>query len=190
MRRLANYFLRGLLITAPAALTLYFFWVAIRWLDGLLGTSIPGLGILAGVTLITMIGALASNFVTRAFVGTVDQALAKLPFVRLVYTSIKDLLGAFVGEQRRFNHPVKVRFGGADAEIYLLGFVTSESLTQLGLVGHVAVYVPSSYSFAGHLILVPADRVATLDTDAADTLAFILSGGVTRAAEGTPRRRT
>ena len=189
MRRFANYFLRGLLITAPAALTIYFFWVAIRWLDGLLGTGIPGLGIVAGVAIITMIGALASNFVTRAFVATVDQALAKLPFVRLVYTSIKDLLGAFVGEQRRFNRPVKIRFGAADAEIYLLGFVTSESLTQLGLLGHVAVYVPTSYSFAGHLVLVPTDRVSALDTDAADTLAFILSGGVTRAAEASPSRR-
>jgi uncharacterized membrane protein len=190
MRRFANYFLRGLLITAPAALTVYFFWVAIRWLDGLLGSSIPGLGIVAGVAIITMVGALASNFVTRAFVGTVDQALAKLPFVRLVYTSIKDLLGAFVGEQRRFNHPVKVRFGTGDTEIYLLGFVTSDSVTQLGLVGHVAVYVPSSYSFAGHLILVPADRVGALDTDAADTLALILSGGVTRAAEAAHRRQS
>jgi uncharacterized membrane protein len=187
MRRFANYFLRGLVITAPAALTFYICWVAIRWLDGLLGTSIPGLGIAAAVVIITMIGALASNFVTRAFVSTVDQALARLPFVRLVYTSIKDLLGAFVGEQRRFNRPVKVRLGEPDAAIHVLGFVTSDSLTQLGFEGHVAVYVPTSYSFAGHLIVVPADRVTALGTDAADTLAFIVSGGVTRAAEGARR---
>ena len=119
MRRLANYFLRGLLITAPAVLTVYFCWVAIRWIDGLVGTRIPGLGIAAAIAIVTLIGALASNLVTRTLVNTIDQALAKLPFVRLVYTSIKDLLGAFVGEQRRFNRPVRARIGGSAKRIIL-----------------------------------------------------------------------
>jgi uncharacterized membrane protein len=186
MRRLANYFFRGLLITAPAALTVYLCWVAIRWIDGLVGSSVPGLGIAAAIAIVTLVGALASNLVTRTVVTTVDQALAKLPFVRLVYTSIKDLLGAFVGEQRRFNRPVRARIGEGDAAVYLLGFVTAESLAHLGLEDHVAVYVPTSYSFAGHLLVIPSERVAPLPADAADTLAFIVSGGVARAAE--PRR--
>jgi uncharacterized membrane protein len=187
MRRLANYFLRGLLITAPAALTIYFCWVAIRWINNLLSSSIPGLGIAAAVVTITLIGALASNLVTRTVVGTIDQGLAKLPFVRLVYTSLKDLLGAVVGEQRRFNRPVRARIGEGDAAVYVLGFVTSESLGHLDLEGHVAVYVPASYSFAGHLVVLPRDRVTPLQVDAADALAFIVSGGVSRAAEGSRR---
>ncbi|MBL8986550.1 MAG: DUF502 domain-containing protein [Gemmatimonadales bacterium] len=188
MRRLANYFLRGLLITAPAALTFYLCWLGIRWVDGLLGVSIPGLGIAAALVGVTLIGALASNLVTRTLLATTDQALARLPFVRLLYTSIKDLLNAFVGEQRRFNRPVRARIGDGSAEVYLLGFVTSDALGHLGLEGQVAVYVPFSYSVAGHVLILPAARVEPLAVDSADAMAFILSGGVTRSA--APRNPT
>lgn len=182
MRRLANYFLRGLLITAPAALTFYLCWLAIRGVDSLLGTNIPGLGVAAAVTAITLIGALASNLITRTVLATADQLLAKLPFVRLLYTSIKDLLNAFVGEHRRFNRPVRARIGEGSAEVYVLGFVTSESLGHLGLADQVAVYVPFSYSVAGHILILPKDRVTPVAVDSADAMAFIVSGGVTRSA--------
>src|SRR5574341_513601 len=114
MRRLANYFLRGLLVSVPAALTLYVCWAAITFFDDLLGTRIPGLGVLTAIVVITLIGALASNLVTRGAVAVVDQVLAKLPFARLVYSSTKDLINAFVGEKRRFNRPVRVRIGKGD----------------------------------------------------------------------------
>lgn len=184
MRQLANYFLRGLLITVPAALTVYVCWVAIRWFDDLLGTSIPGLGVLTVVAAITVIGALASNLLTRGAVALVDRSLERLPFVRLLYTSTKDLLNAFVGEQRRFNRPVRIRLGDGDSALHVLGFVTAEALEHLGLGGQVAVYLPFSYSVAGHVLIVPASRVTPLDTDAADIMAFIVSGGVTRTASG------
>jgi uncharacterized membrane protein len=182
MRRLANYFLRGLLITTPAVVTFYLCWLAIRWFDELFGIQIPGLGIAIAVTAITIIGALASNLVTQTLIATADHYLAKLPFLRLLYTSVKDLLNAFVGEQRRFNRPVRARIGQGDAEVYLLGFVTAESTEQLGLPGQVAVYVPFSYSVAGHILILPAERVAPLAVDAADAMAFIVSGGVARSA--------
>ncbi|MGE0552945.1 MAG: DUF502 domain-containing protein [Gemmatimonadales bacterium] len=182
MRQLANYFLRGLLISAPLALTLYVCWLTIHWFDALLGTTIPGLGVVTAVLVITAIGALGSNLVTRGAVAVIDRAIEKLPFVRLVYSSTKDLLNAFVGEQRRFNRPVSARIGEGDAEIQLLGFVTADSLESLGLSDRVAVYVPFSYSVAGHVLVMSADRVTPLETDAADAMAFIVSGGVTRTA--------
>ncbi len=181
MRQLVNYFFRGLLITAPAALTIYLCWLAIRWADGLLGTTIPGLGIAAAFVGITVIGALASSWITTTLSAATDRVLAKLPFVRLLYTSIKDLLSAFVGEQRRFNRPVRARIGEGTAEVYLLGFATSESLGHLGLAGQVAVYVPFSYSVAGHILILPQDRITPLAVDSADAMAFIVSGGVTRS---------
>ena len=182
MRRIAFYFFRGLLVTAPAVLTVYLCWVAIRWVDTVVGTSIPGLGVVIAVLGITGIGFLASNFFTSSIVAGTDRLLAKLPFVRILYTSIKDLLGAMIGEQRRFNRPVKARFGEGPGAFFLLGFVTSDSLPMLGEDGFVSVYVPFSYSFAGHIVLVPADRVVPISADATDALAFILSGGVTRSA--------
>lgn len=182
MRRLANYFLRGLLIVTPAVITGYLCWLTIRWFDQLFSIGTPGLGIAIAVGGITLIGALASNFVTRAMLAATDRLLARLPFVRLLYTSIKDLLNAFVGEKRRFNRPVRARIGQGDAEVYLLGFVTSEALGHLGLADQVAVYVPFSYSIAGHLLILPRERVSPIHADAADAMAFIVSGGVTQAA--------
>lgn len=182
MRRLAQYFLRGLLVTAPAALTVYLCWVAIRWVDDLVGSRIPGLGLLAAVAVITLVGALASTLVARSVGATVDSALARLPFVRLLYASTKDLLNAFVGEQRRFNRPVRARFGEGAQAFHVLGFVTADALDHLGLPGQVAVYVPFSYSVAGHVIIVPADRVTPLEADSADTMAFLISGGVVGSA--------
>lgn len=182
MRRIANYFLRGMLITVPALVTFYLCWYAIRWFDDLFGITIPGVGLIIALVAITLIGWLGSNLVTRSLIGSFDELLAKLPFVRLLYTSVKDLLGAFVGEQRRFNRPVRARIGQGDAEVYLLGFVTAETLGNLGRPGEVAVYVPFSYSVAGHILILPSERVEVLAADAADTMAFIVSGGVGRSA--------
>lgn len=176
MRALARYFLRGLVVTTPVALTLYVCWAVFVRLDGWIGLPVPGAGFVLTLVLITIIGFLASNLVTRGIVSLVEDALRRLPFVRLLYTSTRDLLNAFVGEQRRFDKPVMVQLhpGGVGA----LGFVTAESLERLGLAGYVAVYLPESYNFAGNLFIVPADQVRRLAAESADVLAFIVSGGV------------
>jgi uncharacterized membrane protein len=181
MRRLINYFLRGLVVTAPVALTLYILWTVFVRLDSWLGLPVPGVGFLLTIALVTMVGFLASNLVTRGVVSLVEQALQRLPFVRLLYSSTKDLLNAFVGEKRRFDKPVVVALSpGGSAKA--IGFVTRESLDQLGLAGHVAVYLPHSYNFAGNLILFPAEQVQRLAAESAAVMAFIISGGVAEMA--------
>ena len=184
MRRLLNYFLRGLVLVAPLAITLYVCWVVFVRIDGWLGLPIPGLGFLATVVLITLVGFLGSNLITRGMVAIVDQALGRLPFVRLLYTSTKDLLNAFVGEKRRFDKPVLVRIS-ADSEARMVGFITQESLEQLGLPGYASVYFPQSYNFAGNLVVFPSAQLQPLDAGSADVMAFIVSGGVT----GVPAKR-
>lgn len=179
-RRAAAWFVRGLLITAPAALTFYICWLLIRWLDGLLGIPIPGVGLVVALVAITAVGALASTVLTRAVLRMLDELLERVPFVRLLYTSSKDLLNAFVGEQRRFTKAVRVALSD-DNTLGVLGFVTADDLTELGLAGQVAVYLPQSYNFAGNLIVVPAARVTPLAADSAEVMAFIVSGGVSRA---------
>jgi len=68
----------------------------------------------------------------------------------------------------------------ADGAVRVLAFLTSDSLASLGVADHVTVYMPQSYGFAGHILVVPAARVQRIEADAADVLAFILSGGVTQ----------
>jgi uncharacterized membrane protein len=129
---------------------------------------------------------------TRGLVAMVEALLQRLPFVRLLYTSTKDLLNAFVGEKRRFDRPVVVALtpgGSAKA----LGFVTADSLEHLGLPGQVAVYLPQSYNFAGNVLLFPAGQVHPLQAESADVMAFIVSGGVSGGAPApapSPRDRT
>ncbi|NOT07393.1 MAG: hypothetical protein HOP28_04220, partial [Gemmatimonadales bacterium] len=71
--------------------------------------------------------------------------------------------------------------------VWHVGFVTADALDHLGLPGHVAVYLPWSYSFAGRVILVPSDRVEPIQANSTDMLAFIVSGGVARPNDPTPK---
>jgi uncharacterized membrane protein len=185
MRRLAGHFLRGLAFLAPIVITAYVCYVVFITVDGWLGIPIPGAGFVVTIALITLIGFLASNLLTRSFLAMVEEAVNRLPVVRLLYQSTKELLNAFVGEKRRFKTAVMVTlFQGGD--VRALGFVTQESLAKLGLPGDVAVYFPFSYSLAGHVLICPAERVQTIDADSAEVMAFIVSGGVT----ALPARRT
>jgi uncharacterized membrane protein len=187
MRKLLNYFLRGLVLVAPIAITLYVCWIVFVRIDGWLGLPIPGLGFVVTVVLITLVGFLGSSLITRGMVAIVDQTVGRLPFVRLLYTSTKDLLNAFVGEKRRFDKPVLVKLSD-NSEARLVGFVTQESLDRLGLPGYSSVYFPQSYNFAGNLVVFPSSRLQPLDAASADVMAFIVSGGVTGVP--TPRGLT
>lgn len=177
MKSVVKYFFNGLLFTVPVAATIYFLVVVFEKIDGLLGLNIPGVGFLVTLAIITLIGFLSSNILTKGLVGLVDTIFTKVPLVKLIYGSLKDLIGAFVGEKKSFNKPVAVALtqeGGALA----LGFITEEDLTRFGLVDHVAVYFPQSYNFAGNLLIFPKDRVQLLQTESSELMTFIVSGGV------------
>jgi uncharacterized membrane protein len=178
MTKLLNYFLKGLVFLAPFALTIYVCVRLFTTIDGWLGIPVPGVGFVVTVVLITLFGFLAQGLLTRSLFGALERMMDRLPFVRLLYSSTRDLLNAFVGEKRRFDKPVIVTpYPGGVARA--LGFVTQESLSTLGLSDHVTVYLPQSYNFAGTLLIFPASAVAPLDADSADVMAFIVSGGVT-----------
>ena len=187
MKRLAQYFLRGLVVTTPVFLTIYVCWWIVSRVDGILDVGIPGAGIVVTLVGITLIGLLAGSLVTRGLVAEIEGLLEKLPFVRLLYTSTKDLLNAFVGEQRRFNRPVRAQLDEA-GNVWTMGFVTAEGQDRLGMPGFVAVYLPQAYNFAGNLIIVPSDRVERVDAEAAEIMAFIVSGGVSGSAESRPKK--
>jgi uncharacterized membrane protein len=177
MKRLVGYFLNGLIFTAPVALTLYVLWLVFTTVDGWLRIPVPGVGFLVTIGLITLVGFLASNFLARQVLNWVEIGLERLPGVRVLYTGIKDVFGAFVGEKRRFSRPVVVTLdplAGSKA----IGFLTQDSLEELGLADHATVYLPQSYNFAGQTLVFPRDRIVTLNAPSAKVMAFIVSGGV------------
>ena len=183
MSRLLNYFFRGVIVVAPVAVTIYVCYAIFTSIDNWLGFPIPGVGFLLTIVLITVVGFLASNLITRGLLAAVESTLERLPFVRLLYGSTRDLLNAFVGEKRRFDKPVLVA-PMPQSGIRVLGFLTQESLAIIGLKEYVTVYVPQSYGFAGQLLVVSAAQVSPLPAESADVMAFIISGGVTQIPEG------
>ena len=190
MTRLATYFLRGLVLTIPLAVTFWICWIILRTIDGWLGLDIPGAGFVVTMFGITLVGFLGTNLLWNSLMERLEQVLDRLPFVRILYNSTKDLLDAFVGEKRRFDRPVMVAMS-ADGAVRTFGFITQQSLEKLGLPDDVAVYFPQSYNFAGQLVVVPSSRITRLDAVSSDVLAFIVSGGVTyvphaKKADGTP----
>jgi len=182
-RKIARYFVRGCLVLVPLAATLYIIYFILSALDTLLPIGVPGVGLALTVFLITVVGFLTSNVVGRSIFDLTDGILGRLPLVKLLYTSIKDLVRAFVGDHKSFNRPAAVLLApGSEARI--LGFVTREGLAPLGFPGHVAVYFPQSYNFAGNLVIVPREQVEFLDVSSAELMTFVVSGGISGLGVG------
>lgn len=170
-------FLRGLAIVVPSAVTVYVVYQLLLWLDRLIPLPYPGLGAVVLVVGVTLVGALAASLVVRKVLQVPDAIFSRAPIVRIIYTSIKELTDAFVGDRRRFDRPVVVDLF-PESDIQAVGFVTREDLTGLGIRDRVAVYFPQSYNIAGNLVLLPVARVRPLALDSSRAMAFVMSGGV------------
>ena len=187
MKRLVKYFLKGLVIFVPIALTVFLLIWAFGSLDTLFHNMLPeksppGLGILLTVVLITIIGFIASNFLGKKFFALVERVFTGLPLVKLLYSAFKDMIEAFAGEKKSFDKPVLASISPPGTKpgptTKVVGFITKESLDNFGLVDYVAVYVPQSYNFAGNVLLFPKASVQPLAIESSQAMAFIVSGGV------------
>ena len=187
-KRILNYFLQGLLYIGPIAFTIYAVYRTFIWLDSLLyeyieyylGYSIPGLGIIILLVVITTIGFLGSSFLFKPMALKFDQLISKAPLIKIIYTSVKDLLSAFVGQKRRFTQPVLVKVSN-DGSLEKIGFITNEDLAEIGITDKkIAVYLPHSYAWSGNLFIVPATNVTKINAPAAEVMKFIISAGVTK----------
>lgn len=166
----------------PLALTIYIIFQVLDWLDGLIPINIPGLGLLIILGAITALGYLASFFITRPIFVQFERYFTKIPLVSILYSSIKDLIGAFVGDHKKFNIPVTVALDSEKA-VLKVGFITREDLSELELPGFVSVYLPHSYNFSGNHFLVEKSRVSYLKMNSTAAMKFVVSGGVSGLEE-------
>lgn len=176
-RRIVRYFFSGTLFIVPLVATAYFIFVSFVWLDNLLALPYPGLGVLAILVVITGFGYLTTNFAFKATGNWLDHVINRIPLVKLIYSALKDLLGAFVGDKKKFNKPVLVRVNNEN-NLYQIGFITQADLSDLGLNDMVAVYVPHSYAISGMHYIVPRENVQPLNVSGPQAMKFIVSGGV------------
>ncbi|WP_187261034.1 DUF502 domain-containing protein [Pontibacter beigongshangensis] len=179
MARIFRYFLNGLLITAPLTITIWIVVAIIDWLDSMIDLGVPGLGILLMVCLLTFVGFIGSFFFVKPLFVVGERLLTKVPLVSIIYSSIKDLFDAFVGDNQKFNKPVMVKMTEA-SDNFKMGFVTQEEFNTISLEDRVAVYFPHSYNFSGELFIVPKKNVVYLDLPSSDVMKFVVSGGVSK----------
>jgi len=201
LRKLFQYFLQGLIILAPIAITIFAVTSLFNWIDGILPNlihslfpnwlgvdesgspkRIPGLGFIVVIVIVLLVGYISSSFIVSRLVELFDKILEKTPGIKIIYTTVKDFFEAFAGNKRKFDKAVLVSIEAPD--VWKVGFITQEELNEFGLQDYVAVYVPQSYAFAGNLYFVKKERVRVLsDISSSDAMKFAISGGVTEIDE-------
>lgn len=186
MKKFLGYFLQGLLLFIPLIITVF---VIVQLFDFVTGIfSFVGFteyslinslfGLLITVGIIAVLGILASSYIFKQMFSFFEDKLEHAPFIRHIYSPVKDFTNAFMGNKRRFNKPVLV-LTNPPAGVHEIGFLTKEDLKELNIRDKVAVYLPLSYSLSGKLVIVPRENISPLDADAAEAMKFVLSGGVT-----------
>jgi uncharacterized membrane protein len=177
MKKLTKYFFNGLVLLVPVVATIYVVYIVFVKIDKLYDFPVPGMGFIITLLTVTAIGFIGSNFLTKKLIQVIDITFSRLPLIKMIYTSVKDLIEAFVGDKKGFKKPVLVRLS-PESNIQVVGFLTNESLNNLGLLDSVAVYLPQSYNFAGNLIIVPKEQITPINAESTDVMKFIVSGGI------------
>ncbi len=177
-KKLIKYFLQGLFYLMPLAITLYVVVESIILIDSIIPIDIPGLGIIIILVFITSIGYLFSTYLAT-LLRPFERLIMRTPLIKLIYTSIKDLMSAFVGSKKQFSKPVLVTIH-KNPLIQRMGFVTKEDASEIGLDDNkVVIYLPFSYSLSGEVIIVSKSAVEPIDAKSSDIMKLIISGGVT-----------
>ena len=186
MKRIFTWFMQGVILVAPLAITGYIIYLIFNFTDGLLrdilgkwlGVQIPGLGLLAIFLILTSLGFASKYLITSQVHKLARQLLIKAPILRVIYSSLNDLFSAFVGKEKKFTHPVLACIN-KENNLWKIGFMTRRSMEEIGMPDLVAVYFPHSYNFSGELYLVDTKNIKELDMPSAEAMKFIVSGGVT-----------
>jgi uncharacterized membrane protein len=138
----------------------------------------PGIGFALIILGITGIGLLGNYLIQLPLFNYFDRKLEKAPLVKLIYSSVKDLMKAFVGKKRSFNTPVLLKVYD-NSDIKRLGFITDEATSLLGNESNlITVYVPHSFAISGQLFLAPPKNIERVEGKSSDIMKYIVAGGV------------
>jgi uncharacterized membrane protein len=202
MKKISKVFLTGLATILPSALTIYIlYWLgsaAETRLGALIKFVIPeefywtGMGLLAGVALVFSVGLLMKAYIVRKLVVFGEELLARVPLVKSLYGSIRDLMKFVAGSKdKQLGQVVSVKI--AEPDLWVLGFLTNEHVAALDSSlreDFVAVYLPLSYQIGGHTVLVPRSSVRPSAMSAKDAMRFAITAGMitgeTNHTRGTP----
>jgi uncharacterized membrane protein len=175
--KLFSFFVKGLLLLAPVYVTGYIIFNLLDSLDSQFFVQYRGTGLIVLIGIIMIVGFLGSTFISVPVVQIFEDAIVKLPLIGIIYSSLKDLVGAFVGDKKKFNQPVRFVLNKENG-IQKIGFITQQDLQFIEITDSVMVYCPHSYAFSGELFIVPSASITLLNLPASDVMKMIVSGGV------------
>jgi uncharacterized membrane protein len=196
-KKLFRYFIQGLLIIAPIAITIWAILTAFNFVDDLLPNlmnrifpswigedasgnvkKIPGLGFVVTILLVIGVGYVSHNILMGSLINFFDQWMTRTPVIKFLYTSTKDFFEAFAGDKRKFNKAVLANVFSEN--VWIVGFLTDEEMQKFELgAEQVGVYVPQAYNFAGQLYILPRHKVRRIDKiTAGEAMKYAVTGGV------------
>ena len=189
-KKLLQYFLQGMLILAPVAVTLYALYFVVSTIDGWLPlfsytdevgrvhVQNYGLGFILIIGIIITIGYFSSFFITGRIVSFMDKFMQKAPGIKHIYGTTRDFFEAFAGDKKKFTQNVLANVD--DNDVWRIGFITREDMSDFGLTDFVSVYIPMAYSVAGNVYIIPRSRIKLITAyTSTQTMKFAVSGGVT-----------
>ncbi len=190
---------QGLAVVAPIIITLYVAVRALWWLDTTVrrgleyigGQPVPGVGVVFGVCVIYLVGMLARSWFFGLVLGLGEKAIEKIPLIKTVYSSVRDLLQFLEGAKKGGARPAALR--SQDGNAAVLGLITQDEPGQFlpGGTDKVAMYLPFSYALGGFTMYVPRRSVQELDgMSVEDLLKLCLTAGVSAAALGESPARS
>lgn len=202
MKRISKVFFTGLVTILPSALTIYIlYWLASAAetrLGGLIKILVPeeyywtGMGMIAGLALVFSVGLLMNAYIVRNLVIVGEDWLAKVPLVKTLYGSIRDLMKFVSGsKETQLGQVVTVKI--AEPDIWVLGFLTNEHVSTIDHSlrdDFVAVYLPLSYQIGGHTVLVPRSLVRPSEMSAKDAMRFAITAGMISRESNSGRNNT
>ena len=179
-KQVLRYFIQGLIIIAPIAITAYALYWLFEKVDGILRpyVDIPGLGFVIIIVFVLLVGWFSSNFLMGSFINFFDQWMERAPGIKFIYSSTKDFFEAFAGDKKKFHQAVLANAFSNDT--WVVGFITDEELQKFNLGSNlVSVYVPQSYHWAGQLFILPREKVKTIDNiTSGEAMKYAVTGGV------------
>ena len=194
--RIRRYYLAGLLVFAPTALTLWVAWKFFTFFDGILGNelrargvSVFGLGFVLLNVLLLVLGFLTTNFLGRRLFHLWDALMHRVPLVNKVYSTLRQIAEILLGARAdaAFRRVALVEYGSPGT--HMVGFVTSTAGSEAGekLATKVChVFVPSAVNpTTGFLLVVPEEKVRYLEMTPEQAMKMIVSAGAL-----VPPRRT
>jgi len=196
--RIRNYFLTGLIVCAPIAITAYLTWSFIQWVDGwvkpylpaaynpdnYLPFSIPGFGLLTAIVFITLVGFLTANLIGRTILAYGESILDRMPLIRGIYKGLKQIFQTVLAEQSNsFNRAGLIEYPrkGIWSIVFLATDTKGEVDARLHASGTdtLSVFLPTTPNpTSGFLLFVPREDVIVLDMTVEEAAKMVISAGL------------